>query len=163
MHNYELFCILSNKYTESELPELQNRIALIVDKCGGVINDPKDIWVQKQLAYKINKSKIGNFLLFNIESDPKNIAAINRALLLTSEILRHKLTKKVIKSSDKLAKEKALREKILLKQTSILSKELVGPKGLRRTEPQLIDDQVGNISTEELDKKIDEILAEKLV
>jgi len=164
MYRYELLCVLANKYSDPELTDLQGRIIAAIDKCGGSIC-AKTIWAHKQLSYKIDHSKIGSYFRFDLEAGPKSIASINRTLLLTSEILRHQLTKKIVRSVNEIAGKKALRERIALKQADTLKKAEGKPKILKKIleiKTEQVEAKVSNVPIEDLGKKIDDLLAEEL-
>jgi len=48
----------------------------------------------RPLAYPVKKAKRGIYVFYELESDPQNIRALDKALKLRSEILKYLITRK---------------------------------------------------------------------
>jgi len=92
MAKYELMLImnpnLSNEDRESSLKSLKTNL----EQSGAKIEN-EDIWWDKKLAYKINLSTRGFYVLYNLELDGKNIINLTKSMNLDLNIWRHMFVK----------------------------------------------------------------------
>ena len=88
MANYELMLLLDPSISEDErnvsLDELKKLF-----KEHKVKIEKEDVWGDKKLAYKINKSDRAFYVLLDIEMDGKLIKAISKEINLQSNIWRY--------------------------------------------------------------------------
>ncbi len=170
MNKYELLYIVGTQYTETEVGEIQTRVAGMLEKVGAKIL--RNEMVGKiRLAYPIKKARHGSYVLVHFDADPAVIAAFNRQMELNDEVLRHTLllrepgaeTKKfelfayvppLTEEGKRVENKPALvREKVARPVTESIVTE---------TEALPVDRYEANMSMEELDKKLDEILEDDL-
>ena len=92
MRKYELMLIIN--------PELQetDRAALIDDikdelKTANVKISSEDIWWTKDLAYKINGSKTGFYILLQIESEGDKFFEVTKNFNIKKDLWRHMFIK----------------------------------------------------------------------
>jgi small subunit ribosomal protein S6 len=109
--HYELLCLFSNKYSETEVEPIRLRIAKLITDNGGQITS-EEYWGKRKLAYDIDGFRHGYYHLieFNIDG-PKLIEVTNR-LRLSSDILRHQVIKKKLKTAAELKAEEEMAKKI---------------------------------------------------
>jgi len=92
MAKYELMLImnpnLSNEDRESSLKSLKTNLEQSSAKI-----EKEDIWWDKKLAYKINLSTRGFYVLYNLELDGKNIINLTKSMNLDLNIWRHMFVK----------------------------------------------------------------------
>lgn len=129
---YELAFHLLPSFTETEIEEKRRGIEELISKSGGIVSRYGEIKKMK-LAYPIKKEQFSNFGYIEFSAPKNTIETINKNLTLNDEILRHLVIKK--KEEKKVLTAKPA------KPRKILPKETEKPE-----------------MTEELDKKIEEIL-----
>jgi small subunit ribosomal protein S6 len=85
VRNYELTVILrSGAKTEDSKTAVKNILAK------NSVTIKEDVsWGLKRLAYAIDEEKDGVYLNYNVEAEPKAIAALDAEFRLNREILRH--------------------------------------------------------------------------
>jgi small subunit ribosomal protein S6 len=136
---YELAFHLSPSFSETQIEEKKREIEELISKQGGIVGRYGEI-KKIRLAYPIKKEQFSNFGYIEFFAPRNVIEKINKDLMLNENILRHIVTKKEI---DKIKPVKPARIK-----TEKIAKEKPAAEATEK-------------ETEELDKKIEEIL-EKL-
>lgn len=93
MAKYEMMLIVDPSLSDedkgsllSELKELFNSNSVKIEK--------EDIWWDKKLAYKINKSDRWYYVLFDLEMDGKLIKDLSKTINLNKDIFRYMFVKK---------------------------------------------------------------------
>ena len=132
---YELAFHFLPSFTETEIEEKRRGIEELISKSGGIVSRYGEIKKMK-LAYPIKKEQFSNFGYIEFSAPKNTIEVINKKMTLNDEVLRHVVIKK--KEGKKVLAAKPV------KPREVLPEEIGKPE-----------------STEELDKKIEEIL-EKL-
>ena len=93
MAKYEMMLIidpsLSDEDKASNLTELKELF-----KENSVKVEKEDIWWDKKLAYKINKSDRGYYVLFDLDMDGKLIKDLSKTINLNKSIFRYMFVKK---------------------------------------------------------------------
>lgn len=160
---YELLTILPAQYTEAELPAMRAKISALVTDAGATIVREDDAGKIK-LSYPIKQSRYGHFTVVYFESEPGFLPKINNSLRLSSEIARFQIlsVKKEAKEPVKVMsyedargrgretredRQKATAAAVAVAGTHIQEAAVPGAPA---------------ISMEDLDKKLDEILNEKV-
>ncbi|OHB16789.1 MAG: 30S ribosomal protein S6 [Parcubacteria group bacterium RIFCSPHIGHO2_01_FULL_40_30] len=136
---YELAFHLLPSFTENQIEEKRREIEGLISKNGGIVGRYGEI-KKMRLAYPIKKEQFSNFGYIEFFAPRNIIEKINKNLVLNENLLRYMVIKKEEEKikpakAPKIKTEKPLKEAV---PTEITQKE-----------------------TEELDKKIEEIL-EKL-
>lgn len=92
MNKYELMLILNSSISEEDrnhsLEELRNLLTKNEVKI-----EKEDIWWDRKLAYKINKSDRGFYVLFSLEMNGKFIKELSKSINLNKAIIRYMFAK----------------------------------------------------------------------
>lgn len=101
MREYEAMIISKPDLPEAELTKMATRWESIISTDGGQIIR-KDNWGVKKLAYPINKTTRGAYVVYDVASTQANIKELERILKLDENVLRAM----VVKLSDNVNVEK---------------------------------------------------------
>ena len=94
MKNYEIMFIVRPTLSEDEIKKVSDNFAKVVKDNGGKVTDKIEMG-QRELAYEIKKFKSGYYFVFEVEAkDDKAIKEFDRLALISSDIIRHLITKK---------------------------------------------------------------------
>ncbi|MBI4117353.1 MAG: 30S ribosomal protein S6 [Parcubacteria group bacterium] len=137
---YELAFHLLSSFTEAETEEKRHEIEKLISAEGGLVSRYGEI-KKMRLAYPIKKEKFSNFGYIEFFAPKAAVEKINKNLMLNDDILRHLVIKK----------EKERVQKPVIR--------IAKPKIEKPAEEKPFTESPKE--TEELDKKIEEIL-EKL-
>jgi len=164
MNKYELLYIVGTQYTDPEVLEIQNKIAALIEKTGAKILRNENVG-KIRLAYIIKKARHGSYILVHFDADPSVITELNRQLGLTDEILRHTLLARAQGAENKKV-ELTSYVAPLSEEAKEMKRTDVKPAVVREKQEKVeeIADELPvvaveqNMSIEDLDKKLDEIL-----
>ena len=93
MRNYEIMFIVRPTLTEEEIKEVAENFQNVLTNNGANVTNFKEMG-QRELAYEIKKYKNGYYFLINLEaSDDKAIKEFDRLALISSDVIRHLITK----------------------------------------------------------------------
>ncbi len=87
MHNYELVLIFQADLDEATLSAAVDNVEAIINTNKGEILKI-DRWGKRRLAYPINKTNEGYYVLYTFNFDPQEVAALRRTLGYNEQILR---------------------------------------------------------------------------
>lgn len=93
MAKYELMLIVSPSISEDDRNSSIGEVKTLIEKASGKIVK-EDVWGDKKLAYKINSSERGFYVLFDLELDWKEIKTITKEINLNKNIWRHMFVSK---------------------------------------------------------------------
>lgn len=93
MANYELMLIIDSKLTEEERTESINELKASFEKFSVKV-EKEDVWGDKKLAYKINKTDRGFYILYDLELDGKIIKPLSESINLNRPVVRYMFTRK---------------------------------------------------------------------
>jgi small subunit ribosomal protein S6 len=128
-NHYESAVIINAALEDEQIEQIVTKLQDAIVNNGGE-NLVADKWGRKRLAYQINKSKIGYYVIFQFEAPASAIALIERIYRLDESILRFltiKLSKFALEHfSDQ--KEKEALDKIAEEQTEAPEAEAVTPE-----------------------------------
>lgn len=93
MANYELMLIVNPSLTDEERTTSIDELKALFDK-NSVRIEKEDVWGEKKLAYKINKSEKGFYIIFDLDLDGKLIKEISKTMNLNRNIWRYMFVKK---------------------------------------------------------------------
>ena len=93
MANYELMLIIDPTLSEEERNSSLDNLRALFKKAKAKI-EKEDIWWDKKLAYKINKSDRGFYVLLDLTLDGKLIKDLSKSINLDRNIWRYMFTKK---------------------------------------------------------------------
>ena len=145
--HYELLYIISNKFSENELAPIIEKVKNAIIDNGGKITHSED-WGKKRLSYPIKGFYHGYYHLVEFDVLGEQIIKIERFIRLASEILRHQIVTKKIKTVEEVAREKKIAEKIAAKIKDEVVKE----------EKVIKEKSKEKVNLKELDEKLDKIL-----
>lgn len=87
MHKYELIFILQADLDEATLDAAVEQLETLIKTNKGEITK-SERWGKRKLAYPINKTNEGYYVLVNFDYDPENVAALKRTMGFNEHILR---------------------------------------------------------------------------
>lgn len=88
MANYEFMMILDPKAGEEVVTASLDGVKKALKDVKAKITN-EDVWGEKKLAYKINGSETGYYILFTLELDGKEIKGLNTLFNLDGNIWRY--------------------------------------------------------------------------
>jgi small subunit ribosomal protein S6 len=89
---YELCVLLPYPMQPKELSEVQNEVEKLFEEAGGK-QVAKDVWGRRGLAYKIEGSTEGIFVVYYYDLLPEKMEEIEHALRIMPKVLRHMVVK----------------------------------------------------------------------
>lgn len=143
---YELLTLFSGTLSDDELEQAAMRLRDQTEKLGAKILK-HNVWERRRLAYPVDKTRQGAYVVTELELEPAKVAELDRLLHLEKGVLRHQLVKAHRKTEKELEQERRSRE-ARLRQTA--------------REQQAVPEQPA-ISGKELDEKLAEILTDDMV
>ena len=93
MANYELMAIINPTISEEDRNASINELKELFDT-NSVKIEKEDVWGDKKMAYQINKSDRGFYILFDLEMDGKLIKDLSKKINLNKNIWRYMFVKK---------------------------------------------------------------------
>ncbi len=109
-NHYEILFIIPNNYTEDEAKKIIQTTEELIKKSGGEITY-QEYWGKKKLAYEIKGFHHGYYQLFEFDLNGEKLAALDRKLKLSTEVLRHQIVRRKKRSQEEIEKEKSRQEK----------------------------------------------------
>lgn len=92
MAKYELMLILNPSVSEADRTSSLDNLKKSLADAGAKI-EKEDIWWDKKMAYKINSSDKGFYVLYTLELDGKSIVSLTKQMNLDLTIWRHMFVK----------------------------------------------------------------------
>lgn len=93
MRNYEIMFIVRPTLSEDEIKKISNEFAKVIKDNGSKVTEIKEMG-QRELAYEIKDFKTGYYFVFEVEAtDDAAIKEFDRLALISSDIIRHLITK----------------------------------------------------------------------
>lgn len=168
MSEYELLYIVPSQFADTEVAGVQKNVRGFIEKYGGKVLSEKNLG-KIRLAYPIKKVSHGTYILAYFNAEPAGIKDLDRELTLHDEVLRHvivsrpegaleqtfEITSYVAPLSDEARAQKRDTRPVGSKSASAVSESIEDGAPLA---PSATSTEEANMSMEELDKKIDEIL-----
>jgi len=93
MANYELMAIIDPTISEVERNTLISELKVNLENNSAKI-EKEDIWGDKKMAYKINKSDRWFYILYELDMDGKQIKDLSKTINLNKNIWRYMFVKK---------------------------------------------------------------------
>ena len=115
--HYEILFILPNKFTEDEAKKVMEKVGQVITTNGGQITY-NEFWGKKKLAYEIKHNAYGYYGLFEFDLEGNLLAVVDKNLRLSTDVLRHQIVVKKVKSAEEIARAEAIRAKIDSKKTA---------------------------------------------
>lgn len=110
-NHYESVVILNASLEDDQIDSTLNRIEDQISSSGGKITDI-DKWGRKRLAYPIQKSKSGYYVIYRFESPRELIAKLERNYRLDESIIRYLTIKLEKQDLEHIEKMKQKRESV---------------------------------------------------
>ncbi|MCC7523023.1 30S ribosomal protein S6 [Candidatus Uhrbacteria bacterium] len=85
---YELLYIIPTTFTEEEAGTIEQKVAALIAKYGGTLEDAKRLGKLK-FAYEVKNQRHGFYVLVHFTADRASLAKIDENLRITPEVLRH--------------------------------------------------------------------------
>lgn len=93
MNKYEIMFIVRPDMEEAEIKKTAENMKKVLTDAGAKVMEEKAMG-QRELAYEIKKFKSGYYYLYEVEAnDDKAIKEFDRLALISSDIVRHLITK----------------------------------------------------------------------
>lgn len=92
MRRYETVFILPENLADEQVREITEKLHGVVDKQGGKVVRT-DYWGRRTLAYEINKSRRGNYVLVVWVGKPEAVAEVERSLHFNETVQRYHTVK----------------------------------------------------------------------
>jgi small subunit ribosomal protein S6 len=108
---------------DDQIGNITSRIKETIESNGGEVLEIED-WGRKRLAYMVNKSKIGYYLIFRYNSSPDIVSKLERFLQLDESILRY-LTLKLSKDALAQIEQNKLQAAALLEEEKVATEPVV--------------------------------------
>ncbi|MCK5459775.1 30S ribosomal protein S6 [Candidatus Parcubacteria bacterium] len=159
--NYEILYIVPNKYSETEIKAVDEKIdSILTDNKAAIIKT--DHWGKKKLAYPIKHYDYGYYTLIIFSAAESAIAKITEKLNLNQDIIRFQIVKEIKKSPIIKGKKKikTIKPSVLVKKEESEAK-IEKPKEIKKEEEKGIKKEE-KIKIDDLDKKLDELLEETM-
>ena len=163
--HYELLCLFSNKFSETEVEPIKASVVKIINDQGGKIT-LEDYWGKKKLAYRVDGFRNGYYYLleFDLEQGSKLNEITNR-LRLSKDVLRHQVIKKHQKTADEIAEDSKIAAKIAARKdeaekTETIKKEAKAKEAKLETEKteKLKSENDTRADLKDLDEELDKII-----
>lgn len=114
--HYELLYIISNKYSEEEIKPIIAKTDQLIEQNGGQITFKED-WGKRKLAYPIKSLGFGYYSLVEFDATGSSLAKIGQVLAMESDIIRHQIVAKKVKTAAQIKKAEEVTRKIAAKAT----------------------------------------------
>lgn len=111
MPHYELLCLISNKYSETEVEPIRATINKLITDNGGTITLQEN-WGKKKLAYPIGGFRHGYYYLVEFDILGPKLQELTNRLRLSNEIVRHQVVVKHKKTAAEIAEDAKIQQKI---------------------------------------------------
>ena len=93
MRKYEVMFVVRPDLEAENIKKVAENMKEVLASCGAKVLDVKEMG-QRELAYEIKKFKSGYYFVFEVEAnDDKAIKEFDRLGLISSDMIRHLITK----------------------------------------------------------------------
>ncbi len=93
MNKYELMVILDPTLSEKDRDEVVTSLKKEITSREGKVTG-ENVWWEKKFAYKINKSEVGFYILFDLEIPGNSLKEITGTINLNKNIWRNMFVRK---------------------------------------------------------------------
>lgn len=145
--HYELLCLFSNKYSETEVEPIRASVTKLINDQGGQITF-EEYWGKRKLAYRVDGFRHGYYYLVEFDLEGPKLGEISNRLRLSNEILRHQIIKKHKKTAAELAEDAAVNARIAARRKAEAEAEI--------DESKSKDDK--RVGVESIDTELDKII-----
>lgn len=88
MPYYETVFIARQDLTEAQVKTITDEFSKIITDQDGKIHKT-EFWGLKSFAYRINKSRKGHYVLFELDTEPAALHEMERLMRLHEDVVRH--------------------------------------------------------------------------
>ncbi len=120
--HYELLCLISNKFSETEVEPIRARISKLITDQGGKIT-AEEYWGKRKLAYQIDGFRHGYYQLVEFDLEGPKLTEVSNRLRLSNDILRHQIVKKRLKTAAEIEADAKIAAKIAAKRKEAAAAE----------------------------------------
>lgn len=152
MNHYEILYLFDIPASEQDLQALTDRIANTITTNGGVIVYQENLG-RRRLGYPVNKMIQGMYHVVEFDMAPEELKKLDRTLKLDQTIARFQIVS--IRPRTEADRRQTLPESVAPKHERKPRTEVAAPKPVVEAKPEL--------SSEELDKKLDELLQDDII
>jgi len=156
--HYELTYIIPGNVPEDEHPKIVEKVNELLTKYEVTITSKEDLGKRK-FAYPIKNLRHGFYHSIELDLEPLKVKPLEDDLKLDSQILRFLLIKKHLLTEEEKKEAKQIKEKILKTKIANVEKKEVEKVKAEKKEKE----DKRKVSLEDLDKKLDELLNEKVI
>lgn len=157
--HYEILFIMPNKFTDDESKKIVEKVGQTITENGGKITY-SEYWGKKKLAYEIKHNAYGYYALFEFDLEGSLLAKIDQTLRLSTDVLRHQIVVKTVKSEEQVKKAEKIRAKIDSKKAAEEKNQPTKEK--KFSAPKPTDNTNGakdsRVELKDLDEKLEGIL-----
>lgn len=146
--HYELLCLISNKFSESEVEPIRGNIKKLLADQGAQITF-EEYWGKRKLAYRVDGFRHGYYYLAEFDLEGPKLNNLSNRLRLANEILRYQIVKKKKKTAADLEEEARITAKIAERRKAAEEEET--KKKIKPTEDK-------RASLEDFDAELDKII-----
>lgn len=158
MKQYELLYVIPATYAETELQPVMDGVTKELTKLEAKITR-NDMVSKLKIAYPIAKTRHGYYVIVDMELEESKVAALDKALRLHSDVIRHQVGVKDPKAKPVMS----------LTSVDYIDRERPAKKHTERstTDRQAAaapkkDASKAEVNMEEIDKKLDKIVEGKI-
>ena len=90
MRTYELMTIHRPEMAEADARRQSRILQKFLTEAGADVSEI-DFWGKRRLAYEIDKATEGYYTVLTIDGEPHHVTALDRALSLSDQVMRHKI------------------------------------------------------------------------
>jgi small subunit ribosomal protein S6 len=141
--HYEILFLISNEYTENEIKPIAQKVKDLIEKKGGKITHSEE-WGKQRLAYPIRHFAYGYYFLFEFDIEGAMMAEIDKVLRMDSQVMRHQIVGKRVKSEEDI--------KIEIKRAEKKEEKKAVEEKMKE------EKEKGRVDLKDLDEKLDKIL-----
>lgn len=162
MNKYELLYIVPTQYTDAEVGSIQQTVAGMLEKTGAKILRNEMVGKIK-LAYPIKKARHGSYVLVHFDAEPAAIKDLNRSLELMEEVIRHTILTREPGAESKKVELTSYVAPLSDEGKRVETKTSAPREKSAQAETATpVDREEANMSIEELDKKLDQMLGDDM-
>lgn len=161
--HYELLYLISNKYSEIEVKPIMEKVNSLVTGNQGKITESVELG-KKRLAYVVKGFRFGYYNLVEFDMPGINLAKVDHALRMMTEILRQQIVVKIVKTEEQIKREKEIAAKIAVKnlvQEKLAKEKLTVKSAAVSAQAAGAKEKAADknkVDLKDLDEKLDKIL-----
>lgn len=159
--HYELLCLFSNKFSETEVEPIKASVVKLITDQGGVIT-LEEYWGKRKLAYRVDGFRHGYYYLVEFDLTGPKLNEINNRLRLSKDIVRHQIIKKHKKTEEEIAEEKRIAAKIAaskkIEKQAEEKDELIKKETPKETKAEFKSENDTRADLKSLDEELDKII-----